>query len=276
MFLQNMRITIVHSCISLLMALGAANFSWADSHKDERGPTYREYVAALTIVREYMRRERQATAEEGLAAVPYDTDTESNPINTDEVDAGTHLGVQAVVNPGFRVFGSANIEAATVNAISADGNDGAVVVGDPNTYNQALSGRLQFNENIDDDSNVEDLCGFQFVHDGSANTLTLERGCSTVSDPLPLISLPRSASPIIFHNDIGIGGTLFDGNGSGGITGGGQLVISFLGNSALTCNSVCQNHAMTCAFATNLTSFIGSTCGTVASDIDLQLCHCRS
>ena len=52
--------------------------------------------------------------------------------------------------------------------------------------------------------------------------------------------------------------------------------VGFLGNSSQTCSAICSSHAGVCRFAVNLTNFSASTCPTVASDVDLQLCYCST
>lgn len=51
-------------------------------------------------------------------------------------------------------------------------------IGHEGNFNEVESGRLAFTEDIA----YNGTCGFEFHHDGAANTLSLESGCSTLSD----------------------------------------------------------------------------------------------
>jgi hypothetical protein len=53
-----------------------------------------------------------------------------------------------------------------------------VVVGHAGNFNEAESGRLVFTEDV----NFSGTCGFEFLHDGAANTLSLLSGCPTLGD----------------------------------------------------------------------------------------------
>lgn len=53
-----------------------------------------------------------------------------------------------------------------------------VQIGHVGGFNQAQSGRLVFNEDIA----YNGTCGFEFHHDGAANTLSIESGCPTLMD----------------------------------------------------------------------------------------------
>lgn len=51
-------------------------------------------------------------------------------------------------------------------------------IGHEGNFNEVESGRLAFTEDIA----FNGTCGFEFHHDGAANTLSLESGCTTLSD----------------------------------------------------------------------------------------------
>lgn len=53
-----------------------------------------------------------------------------------------------------------------------------VLVGHAGNFNEMESGRLVFTEDVD----FNGTCGFEWHHDGDANTLSLESGCTTLSD----------------------------------------------------------------------------------------------
>ena len=230
----------------LLLVSCVASSAQADPVSGEgmRGPTQEEYEAALVIVQKYMlEQEKKAAAR---------ADKEAPEVLLDMEEERASIVANAVTNPGFSVTGSGKVEAATITAITADGVDGALRVGNPDTINQAQSGRLIFHEKLDTSSNYRDgLCGFQFVHNGADNTLSLQGKCDPVLGPptksRSLVVYDRfPGTPIMFGRSIGIGGHLFDGGGSGGTTGGGFLMMSYHANGTLSCDKVCQNHAMTC------------------------------
>lgn len=51
-------------------------------------------------------------------------------------------------------------------------------IGHEGNFNEPESGRLAFNEDI----GFNGTCGFEFHHDGNANTLSLESGCTSLND----------------------------------------------------------------------------------------------
>lgn len=53
-----------------------------------------------------------------------------------------------------------------------------VFLGHAGNFNEAESGRLAFSEDV----LFSGTCGFEFHHDGAANTLSLESGCTTLGD----------------------------------------------------------------------------------------------
>lgn len=259
--------------VSLVMAMGLTGPGWADSADMDVGPSLEEYLAAKTIVRAYMARQSQTQTDATLT----DPKGASVEMNVAAADAEkTDSVTRAVTNAGFSVFGSGNTEAATVTAISADGNDGLLMVGSPDAFNEVLSGRLVFQEDTSfyNGNYPDGLCGFQFRLQGDTSTLTMERGCTGVS---PLVTYPRNTNPIIFHNDIVIGGTPFDGGGSGGTTGGGFLMMSFHANGTLSCNNVCSNHQMSCDHTMYYGNSLVNSCSDVPSgDFTWVACACSN
>lgn len=260
------------SILVFLLTLGIAGSVGADTGFSEssNGPTQEEYEAALIIVQRYMAEEETRTVTQGMSGNQgMEVDAESYAIDFDGNMQNTMPRVvvdPGVVDPGFRVFGSANIEAASITAVTADDNDGSLMVGHPYTNDQTKSGRLVFHENFSK-RYMKDLCGFQFAHNGNKKTLTLEVGCvpfttSPVKTPPPLVIFDRTiGEPIMFKRSLGIGGTLFDGSGSG-TRSGGNLVFSFDANSALSCDDICRNHQMNCTHAQDLKSpYARTNCG---------------
>lgn len=71
-----------------------------------------------------------------------------------------------------------------------------------NTFNQLESGRLTFSEDID---NTSGDCGFQFHHDGSANTLTLVTGCFIPVGGDTAFMVTRNSGYTNFKNRIRVG-----------------------------------------------------------------------
>jgi hypothetical protein len=268
------------SLLFLLLALGIASNVQADSVSGEGmgGPSQEEYEAALVIVQRYMLEQEKKSAARA--------DEEAPDVFSDRDEERVGVIANAVTNPGFSVTGSGKVEAASITAITADGIDGALRVGNPDTINQAQSGRLVFHEKLDTSSNYrDDLCGFQFVHNGVDNTLSLQGKCDPVLGPptksRSLVVYNRfPGTPIMFGRSIGIGGHLFDGGGSGGTTGGGFLMMSFHANGTLSCENVCGNHAMTCDHslqygAGSPTSVHNQPCSSVPTgDFTWAMCAC--
>ncbi len=266
----------------LVIVLGFAGGAAAGPSSPEAvfdGPTQQEYEAAMIVVRAYLEKEKlRAAAEAGEAGEAYAeaADSQADPFSP-PMDADMEETLEALPaepKPTVTVFGKGKLEAASVAALTAGDADGKLMVGYPDKTNQEDSGRLVFDEQVQNNPSFG-LCGFEFVHDGADNKLTLQTGCSSVAKPSQIATFSRSG-PIMFERSLGIGGTLFNGQGSGGTTGGGLLAVSFLGNNQLTCNNVCNNHAMTCAHAVDLTSFAYSTCAAAAGDVQLQLCMCSN
>ncbi len=232
----------------LTFGIAASAGAWAGSETAEvnEGPTQEEYEAALIIVQKYMAEENRKAAAENTEEVSQDG---AGIDETSEVEES-----RVITNAGFSVFGSGQIDAASITAFSADGNDGVLRVGNPDTNNEALSGRLVFHESLLFSSFYwGDLCGFQFIHNGDRNTLELKGDCqSKLGVPHPkkaqsLVVYDRDpGEPIMFNRSLGIGGKLFNGGGTGTTTGGGFLMMSYHANGTLSCDNVCQNHDMTC------------------------------
>lgn len=258
---------------ALVMAMGLTASTWADSGDMAAGPSQEEYLAAKTIIRAYMAKQQMAkasTAPTNVEAKAIDPGTAATDADPEQTGPATH----EVTNAGFSVSGSGHIKSATVTAISADGNDGLLMVGYPDSMNQEMSGRLVFQEDTSyyESSYPNGLCGFQFRMDGATNELHLESGCT---GPAPVMTFDRHDGGLIkFYRDIAIGGKPFDGSTFGDTMGGGLLPISFQGNNLLTCNVVCGNHLMNCSHATDLTAFAASGCFDVVSNLTFQLCHC--
>lgn len=258
---------------SLLLALSLLVSCWisAQALAGSNGsfPSREEYEAAMVIVRQYHARQRAGRRADPVA---IGNETSAASWTPEDEGAGVTAVTRAVTNPPVRVFGNGEIEGSSVSAITADGEDGTLWVGYPDLNNQEASGRLVFSEDLRHYREGSGFCGFQFDHDGDANTLTLEGICSSSFPPVPIVTFHRgSGDPVLFQRSVGIGGSYFDGS-----SGGGYLPVMFLGNNALTCSDVCGNHSMDCAYAVDLTSFAASTCGSVAGDIQLQLCACEN
>ena len=234
-------------------------------------PTQEEYEAAMVIVQRYHQRQRQLNTEsEGDEIAVADEDYAS--ILPDDQKEKSAVSLRAVSSPPVTVFGNGEIQGSSITAITADGVDGSLWVGYPDLTNQEQSGRLVFSENVYNYREVSGLCGFEFVHDGDANTLTLQGICSSEYTPYPIVTFNRgNGDPVMIERSVGIGGSYFDGP-----SGGGYLPVMFMGNNDLTCNDVCGNHLMTCQYAVDMTSFGASTCSSTASDIQLQLCACSN
>lgn len=245
--------------------LGVTSTAWAEQNSVDpaRGPTIEEYQAAMVVVRRYLADQKAAAEEEFESEESDELSVASREDENQEGDVTREL-----INPGFRVFGGANVEAATVTAIAADGNDGTLVVGNT-ALNQTFSGRLMFDEDTDDAG----LCGMQFRYDGTLNTMRLEGGCSSTGPYVPKITIPRSG-PTLFYESIGIGGSFFNGGG-----GGGFLMVSFHANGSLSCDNVCASHEMGCDHSM-VYSYSGSTvnvCSNVPSgDFTWAACACSN
>jgi hypothetical protein len=261
----------------ILIGLGVAGGAVAGplpSNAGFNGPTQEEYEAAMIVVRAYLEKERLREAAEEVEANAETAGTEpdvyASPL---DADFGESLAaLPAPPQPTVNVLGNGRVEAASVAAVTANDVDGALMVGYPDTFNQVQSGRLVFDEQVQVNPTYG-LCGFEFVHNGAENSLSLQAGCP--GPAYPIATFYRTA-PIMFEKSFGIGGTLFNGNGTGSNTGGGLFVLAFQGNNSLTCNAACSNHDMTCEHAVDLTSFTFSTCAATASDIQLQLCTCSN
>lgn len=262
------------SALLFCAALGVTGSAWAEQNSVDlsRGPTMGEYQAAMVVVRRYLAEQKAAVAtvkpEVGGGAM----DSLSMPIPYD-LDAGNiEIDTRELTNAPFRVIGSGHVEAATVTAIAADGGDAELVVGS-NLFNQTVSGRIQFQESV----GYSSLCGFQYRHDGSntvpsGGQLMLEGGCGFAS---PIVTYPRGGTTM-FHNDIAIGGTPFNGTAGGIHNGGGFLALTFIGDNSTTCNDICWNHQMTCVSGYDLTTTGARLCSSAAGDINAYLCSCSN
>ena len=157
-----------YSLLPFILTIGVAASAgaWAGPGFAEvnEGPSQEEYEAALIIVQKYMSEENRRAAAENAEGVLQD--------GAGIGDNNELVEPMAVSNAGFSVFGGGQVEAASISAFTADGNDGALRVGSPDTVNQALSGRLVFHEKLFSSASYSgDLCGFQFAHNGAENTL---------------------------------------------------------------------------------------------------------
>ena len=258
-----MKKKITAAMIVLLWFVGGVSAE-SLSGGDGYWPTQDEYEAAMVIVHRYHQRQQQLRGEaEGDATTSEEQDDAS--FTPDDQEEKSAVFVRAVSSPPVAVFGNGEIEGSSVTAITADDVDGSVWVGHPDSTNQEQSGRLVFTENLYSYREGSGLCGFEFVHDGDANTLTLQGICHSVNTPYPIVTFNRgSGAPIMLERSVGIGGSYFDGS-----SGGGYLPVMFMGNNDLTCNDVCGNHLMTCQYAFDMNSFVASTCSSTASDIQL-------
>ncbi len=117
----------------------------------------------------------------------------ADPGNT--ITAGTDGGAFLAGNPGadndWEVVGN-NMRAMPTGGISIGTNGNnyleKVTIGDTGlfrvsfghagNFNEVESGRFAFTEDVD----FNGTCGFEFHHDGQANTLSLESGCTALSD----------------------------------------------------------------------------------------------
>lgn len=254
------------------LALASSGITCAgDVDTTNRGPTLEEYQAAMTVVRRYIAEQKIESdgARDELAV------SISDPGSADSANAP-----KAVVNAGFSVYGKGKIEAAKVTAISADGNNGTLMVGYPDALDQANSGRLVFQEDTagTDSGTRADPCGIQLRYDGSINTLFVEGGCSSVTDPLALITIPRTttAGSVIFTNDIVIGSNPFDGGSNG------YLMLGFHADGVQSCNSVCSAHKMNCdhsvEYGVGASAFYGvKVCSNVpGGDFTYSSCACST
>ena len=171
--------------IFLTVIFGFAGGVSAESLFGDEGywPTQEEYEAAMVIVQRYHQRQRQLNTElEGEEIAFDDEDYVSIPPDDQEEKS---VPLRAVSSPPVAVFGNGEIEGSSLTAITADGVDGSVWIGHPDTTNQEQSGRLVFSENLYNYREGSGLCGFEFVHDGNANTLTLQGICHSTTTPYP-------------------------------------------------------------------------------------------
>ncbi len=235
--------------VVLIILLGFVGGVSAESLFGDDGywPTQEEYEAAMVIVHRYHQRQQQLRGEaESDATTSADQDDAS--FIPDDREEEPAVSVRAVSSPPVTVFGNGEIEGSSVTAITADGVNGSVWIGYPDLTNQEQSGRLVFTENLYKFREGSGFCGFEFVHDGDADTLTLQSVCDSTDPPNPIVAFKRDSGPIMLERSVGIGGSYFDGS-----AGGGYLPVMFLGNNDLTCNAVCGNHLMTCQYAVDMT-----------------------
>ncbi len=106
-------------------------------------------------------------------------------------DGGAFLTAGAGADSDWEVIGN-NMRAMPIGGISIGQNGNTyqhlltigdtgvfrVAIGHSGAFNEIESGRLVFTEDVD----FNGTCGFEWHHDGAANTLSLESGCTTLSD----------------------------------------------------------------------------------------------
>lgn len=118
-------------------------------------------------------------------------------------NTGTQIGIGTTVPPNDLTVGK------TTGTIS-------VGIGHEGNFNEYESGRLIFNEDVAYGTSDTSICGFQFHHDGSANKLHLNAGCTT----------PSRMMTFLRTGNVGIGTTspafLLEVNGSAAKPGGGS------------------------------------------------------
>lgn len=103
-----------------------------------------------------------------------------------------------------------NPSPANYNLGIANTNGGTFAIGNT-AYNVVESGRMAW----DEDLTQTGVCGFEWVHDGSANTLSLWRGCTSMTEA---VRYNRSGNLADFMGNVTITGDL---NVTGNISKGG-------------------------------------------------------
>ena len=166
------------------------------------------------------------------------------------------------VNERMRITSAGNVGIGTTAPVlklvvaGTDAVSNSVKIGNDGTYNNVESGRLSFDENVT--GSLTATCGFEFRHDGSANALYLEGGCSGMTNIMTFerggnvgVGTATPAYRFDINGNAHISGALYDASASAGSPG---QVLSSTGTGTQWTNAITSYSATS---STN--TVIGST-----------------
>lgn len=110
--------------------------------------------------------------------------------------SGTAIGNSTLFDNGT------NVGVGTTNPLqqfTVGGPTSAIMVGFAGSFNNVESGRLIFNEDVNDAGGT---CGFEFFHNGATNELTLSSGCPTMDT---IVRFTRALQRTYFKGNVRFG-----------------------------------------------------------------------